>query len=70
MIEAPEYQWRGRTGPFTVLLEDGVFKPSSTSVALADALQISPGDTVVDVGCGCGVLSFVAARLEAERVVG
>ena len=70
LIEAPEYQWRGRTGQFTVLLGDGVFKPSSTSVALADALQISPGDTVVDVGCGCGVLSFVAARLEAERVVG
>src|SRR5918996_4253675 len=70
LIEAPEYQWRGRTGPFTVLLGDGVFKPSSTSVALADALQISPGDTVVDVGCGCGVLSFVAARLDAQRVYG
>jgi SAM-dependent methyltransferase len=70
VTETPEFEWRGRTGPFTVLLEEGVFRPSSTSVALADALAISPGDTVVDVGCGCGILSFVAARLEAERVYG
>jgi SAM-dependent methyltransferase len=70
LTESPEFEWRGRTGPFTVLLEEGVFRPSSTSVALADALAISPGDTVVDVGCGCGILSFVAARLEAQRVYG
>ncbi len=70
MTETPEFEWRGRTGPFTVLLGDGVFRPSSTSVALADAIAISSEDTVVDVGCGCGVLSFVAARLEAQRVYG
>lgn len=70
MTETPEFEWRGRTGPFSVMLGEGVFRPSSTSMALAEALAISPGDTVVDVGCGCGILSFVAARLEAARVVG
>ncbi|MQB00849.1 MAG: methyltransferase domain-containing protein [Actinobacteria bacterium] len=70
MTGTPEFEWRGRTGPFTVQLGEGVFRPSSTSMAIADALAISPGDIVVDVGCGCGVLSFVAARLEAQHVYG
>jgi SAM-dependent methyltransferase len=65
-----ELEWRGRTGPFTVSLGDGVFHPTHTSRTIADALEIEPGDTVIDVGCGCGVLSFVAARLGAGRVIG
>ncbi len=65
-----EYRWRGRTGPLTIALTPRVFKPSSTSMAVAEALEIEPGDTVVDAGCGCGMLSFVAARLGAGRVYG
>lgn len=64
------YAWKGRTGPFTLLVPPGVFTPSRTSLILADALAISSGDTVLDVGCGSGVLGFVAARLGAARVVG
>ncbi|MBI2239049.1 MAG: 50S ribosomal protein L11 methyltransferase, partial [Actinobacteria bacterium] len=67
---ANEIEWKGRTGPFTLLVTPGVFAPTHTSRTLADALEIEPGDTVIDVGCGSGVLSFVAARLGAERVVG
>jgi SAM-dependent methyltransferase len=63
-------EWKGRTGPFTVSLGDGVFHPTHTSRTLAEALEIEPGDTVIDVGCGSGVLSFVAARLGARRVIG
>ncbi len=63
-------EWKGRTGPFTVSLGDGVFHPTHTSQAIADALEIGPDDTVIDVGCGSGVLSFVAARLGARRVIG
>ena len=65
-----EIEWKGRTGPFPLRLEPGVFVPSSTSLALADALCVKPGDEVLDFGCGCGVLGFVAARLGAARVVG
>ena len=63
-------EWKGRTGPFAVRVNPGVFSPTHTSRTLADALEIQDGDTVVDIGCGSGVLSFVAARLGAGRVVG
>jgi SAM-dependent methyltransferase len=65
-----ELEWTGRTGPFTVSLGEGVFHPTHTSRTLADALEIEPGDSVIDVGCGSGVLSFVAARLGAGHVIG
>lgn len=66
----PELQWRGRTGPFLLTLAPGVFVPTSTSLALADCLEIHPGDVVADIGCGSGVLALVAARLGAGRVLG
>ena len=47
-------EWRGRTGPFTVSLGRGVFHPTHTSRTIAEALEIEPGDTVIDVGCGSG----------------
>lgn len=65
-----EYAWRGPTGPFQVLVDPGVFVPSSTSKVLAEALRVESGDVVVDAGCGSGVLSLVAARLGAGRVIG
>lgn len=65
-----EVAWRGRTGPFTFRVNPGVFAPTHTSRTIAEALEIEPGDTVIDVGCGSGVLSFVAARLGAGRVIG
>lgn len=63
-------EWKGRTGPFSILVNPGVFSPTHTSRSLAEALEIGEGDTVLDIGCGSGVLSFVAARLGAARVIG
>jgi len=63
-------EWKGRTGPFTMEVNPDVFAPTHTSRTIAEALEIQPGDTVIDVGCGSGVLSFVAARLGAGRVYG
>ena len=65
-----ELEWRGRTGPFTIEVNPGVFAPTHTSRTIAEALEIEPTDTVIDVGCGSGVLSFVSARLGAARVIG
>jgi methylase of polypeptide subunit release factors len=65
-----EIQWKGRMGPFSLAVRPGVFSPTSTSRTLADAIEVEPGDTVIDVGCGSGVLAFVAAKLGAARVFG
>lgn len=65
-----EFEWKGRTGPFPLLLTPQVFAPTHTSRVVAEAIDVRPTDTVIDVGCGSGVLGFVAARLGARRVVG
>ena len=65
-----EIKWTGRTGPFEFRVNPGVFAPTHTSKTIAEALEVGADDTVIDVGCGSGVLSFVAARMGAGRVVG
>jgi release factor glutamine methyltransferase len=64
------YTWQGRGGPFDLILAPDVFAPTYTSREVAEGLTINPGDIVIDVGSGSGVLSFVAARLGAGRVFG
>lgn len=64
------FRWTGRCGPLELELSETTFAPSTISILLADALDISAGDEVIDVGCGSGVLSIVAAKLGAGRVTG
>jgi methylase of polypeptide subunit release factors len=46
------------------------FRPSTISSLLADSLNFKPGSVVVDVGCGSGILSIIAAKLGAAKVYG
>lgn len=64
------FEWKGRCGPMSLELSEHTFAPSTISRVLADTMTVNPGETVIDVGCGSGVLSIVAAKLGAGRVFG
>ena len=69
-MEYDSVTWKGRFGPFDLKVGPATFRPSTISVLLAASLDIEEGSVVVDVGCGCGVLAIVAARLGAKEVYG
>lgn len=54
-----------------VELETGpeVFYPTSTSREIADVVSIQPGASVLDIGCGVGILAIYAALKGAGHVV-
>lgn len=62
------FDWKGRLGPMRLRVSDTTFEPSTISSLLAQSLRIEPGDVVIDVGCGSGILSIIAAKLGAARV--
>ncbi|HEY6634556.1 MAG TPA: 50S ribosomal protein L11 methyltransferase [Acidimicrobiia bacterium] len=62
--------WKGRFGPMDLTVGPATFRPSTISTLLADALEFKPGSVVVDVGCGSGILSIIAAKLGAAQVYG
>ncbi|HJQ76125.1 MAG TPA: 50S ribosomal protein L11 methyltransferase [Acidimicrobiia bacterium] len=62
--------WKGRFGPMDLTVGEATFRPSTISNLLAESLDFRPGSVVVDVGCGSGILSIIAAKLGASRVFG
>jgi 16S rRNA (guanine1207-N2)-methyltransferase len=53
-------------GPVEILTRPGVFswdRLDAGSRALLDTMRIEPGDDVLDIGCGYGVVGVAAARL-------
>jgi len=53
---------------FALELQPDVFQPTSTSAILAEALEIKPGEVVIDLGCGSGFFSILAAKRGASKV--
>lgn len=53
---------------FALELWEDVFIPTTTSELMAETLAIQPGDVVIDLGCGSGFFSVLAAKRGASRV--
>lgn len=60
--------WKGRLGPFDLKVGPATFRPSTISTLVADSIEVDGDSTVIDVGCGSGILSIIAARLGARMV--
>ena len=57
------------TGRLDLEVPTGVHPPPESSIDLAKLLDVKPGESVLDLGCGSGILSIAAAKLGARRVV-
>ncbi len=57
------------TGPLELGVPEGIHLPPPSSIVLARLLDVKPGEEVLELGCGSGLLSIAAARLGASRVV-
>jgi len=63
------FQWKGRLGPLDLILGEHTFAPTTISTLMAEAMDVSEGDVVIDVGTGTGILAIIAAKLGASRVL-
>jgi D-alanine-D-alanine ligase len=56
-------------GKIHLQLSRGVHVPPPSTVEMARRLDIQPGERVLELGCGSGLISIAAAKMGAGRVV-
>jgi len=57
------------SGPVYLKSAGGVAAPAQSTIELAALLDVRPGEEVLELGCGSGLLSIAAAKMGARRVV-
>jgi len=57
------------SGPVELLIPQAVHMPPPSSIELAGLLDVQPGESVLDLGCGSGLLAVAAAKLGARQVI-
>ncbi|HSR13336.1 MAG TPA: methyltransferase [Thermodesulfobacteriota bacterium] len=56
-------------GAVKLIVPPGVHKPPQSTIDLAGLLDVKKGESVLELGCGSGLLSVAAAKSGAGRVV-
>ncbi len=51
-----------------IIVESGVYPPSEDTYLLLDAIRLKDSDSFLEVGCGTGIISVVAARRVKQAI--
>ncbi len=51
-----------------VVVDDGVYEPADDTFMLCDNLGITPGETLLEIGTGCGLVAIVAAKAGGQVI--
>ena len=51
-----------------VIVDDGVYEPADDTFMLCDNLDITPGESFLEIGTGCGLVAIVAAMAGAQVI--
>jgi release factor glutamine methyltransferase len=62
------YPKKAYFGDHVFLVDEHVYEPAEDTFLIAENMRVAEGDTVLDMGTGCGILAVLAAK-KAKAVV-